>query len=132
MAKERFSGVSKGLKTLFAIHGVFSLLSGSLLFLAPFKWAELNQYGAIDQGAMRLLGAVVLALGFKDWFCFHAKGWSEVRIIVIQEVAITVLATLACIYMASLGGASRVVWMNLVIFAALAVAWTYFFIKYRK
>ena len=30
MAKEKFSGVSKGLKALFVIHGVFSLLSSSL------------------------------------------------------------------------------------------------------
>jgi O-antigen/teichoic acid export membrane protein len=132
MAKEELTGLSKGLKALFIIHGVFSILTGFLLLLAPFKWAELSQYGPIDQGPMRLLGAIVLALGFKDWFCFRAKGWGEVRIIVIQEVAITVLATLACLYVVFLGGAPKAVWMNLVIFAALAVAWIYFYVKYRK
>jgi hypothetical protein len=132
MAKGKVSGVSKGLKALFIIHGITALLSGLALFLVPFKWAELNQYGTIDEGPMRLLGAFFLALGFKDWFCFRAKGWGEVRIIVIQEIALTILATLACLYVLLYARAPQVVWVNAITFAIFAVAWIYFFIKYRK
>lgn len=132
MAKKKEVGISKGLKALFVVHGVGAIFTGVLLFLVPETWAKLNQYGSIDHGAMRLLGAYFLALGFKDWFCFKAKGLVEVRIILIQEVALTLLATLACLYAVIFEAAPAVMWFNAVLFAVLFVFWTYFYLKYRK
>lgn len=132
MAKGKEAGLSKGLKGLFIIHGVIAIISGVLLYFVPYTWARLSDYGSIDPHAMRLLGAYLLALGLKDWFCIKARGWVEVRIILIQEIILTVLATLACLYTVLFAGAPAAMWMNVVLFGIMGVAWTYFYLKYRK
>lgn len=135
MAKAKAIGLSGGLKALFVIHGVGALITGLMYLITPFKWAELSQYGVIDQVFVRYFGAVTLALSFKDWVCLRAKAWSEVRIIVIMEVVWTLLATLLSLYLvlfAVITAPLSIIWMNVAIFAAFFVFWTYFYLKYRK
>ena len=134
MAKGK-GGISKGLKALFIIHGIGALISGLIYLLTPFKWAEMSNYGPIDQVFVRYFGAVTLALSFKDWVCLRAKGWSEVWIIVLMEVVWTLLATLLSLYLvlfAVITAPLSIIWMNVVIFAAFFIAWTCFYVKYRK
>jgi len=134
MAKGKTTGISKGLKALFIIHGVAALLTGLVYVLIPFKWAELSKYGPIDQVFLRLFGAVTLSLSFKDWVCLYAKAWSEVRIIVMMEVVWTLLATLVSLYLALFAVITApvsLIWLNVVIFAAFFVAWGSFYLKYR-
>jgi hypothetical protein len=135
MAKEKLTGISKGLKALFVVHGVSALVAGFMYLVMPFKWAELSKYGPIDQVFMRLFGAITLALSFKDWMCLYAKAWAEVRIIVMMEVVWTLLATLLGLYLAMFAVITApvsLIWLNTVIFAAFFIAWTYFYIKYRR
>jgi hypothetical protein len=135
MAKEKLTGISKGLKALFVVHGVTALIAGFMYMVLPFKWAEMSSYGSIDQVFVRLFGAVNLGLSFKDWVCLRAKGWSEVRIIVMMEVVWTLLATLVGLYLALFAvitAPMSLIWLNTVIFAAFFVTWTYFYVKYRR
>ena len=135
MAKKKEVGLSGGLKALFIIHGIGALISGIIYLVTPFKWAELSQYGPIDQVFVRYFGAVTLALSFKDWVCLRAKAWSEVRIIVMMEVVWTLLATLLGLYLALFAVITApvsIIWMNVVTFALFFVFWTYFYLKYRK
>jgi hypothetical protein len=134
MAKEKSSGISKGLKALFIIHGIAALFTGLVYLLMPLKWAEMSNYGPTDHVFVRYFGAVTLALSFKDWVCLRAKAWSEVRIIVMMEVVWTLLATLLGLYLALFAVITApvsLIWLNNVIFAAFFVAWTYFYVKYR-
>lgn len=134
MVKGELTGITKGLKALFIVHGVSAIFVGFVYLVLPFKWAELSKYGAIDQVFVRYFGAINLALSFKDWACLYAKAWSEVRIIVMMEVVWTLLATLTGLYLALfavLTAPASLIWLNVVIFAAFFVAWTYFYIKYR-
>ncbi len=135
MAKEKLSGISKGLKALFIIHGISALCVGLAYYLVPLKWAELSNYGPTDHVILRYFGAINLALSFKDWVCLRAKSWSEVRIIVMMEVVWTLLATLLGLYLVLFGAITApasLIWLNTVIFGAFFVAWAYFYVKYRR
>jgi hypothetical protein len=134
MAKAK-GGISKGLKALFIVHGVVALIGGLAYLVTPFKWAEMSQYGPIDQVFVRYFGAVTLALSFKDWVCLRAKAWSEIRIIVMMEVVWTLLATLLGLYLvlfAVITAPLSFMWMNTIGFALFFIFWTYFCVKYRK
>jgi hypothetical protein len=132
VAKGKEVAVSKGLKSLFLIHGIFALFFGFLFCFAPLRYVELFKYfGPVNLFPLRLLGAFILVLGFKDWFCFTSSRWDEVRIVVIMEIALTILATIACLSVLYFTWAPSDVWICYVIFPVFAVAWIYFYIEYR-
>ena len=131
MAKAK-GGVTKGLKSLFIIHGIVSLVSGAMLLFVPFTWAKSMQWELLDPEPMRVIGAFTLALAVKDLFGFLAKQWSEVRIVVLLEVVWTFLATICFLRIVLLGLAPATFWVMVFLFAAFFVAWTFFYIKYRK
>ena len=133
MAKAK-GGISKGLKALFIIHGIAAFFTGLGFLLMPVKFLETFKYVPTELVFIRYFGAVTLALSFKDWICLCAKLWSEVRIIVLMEIVWTLLATLLSIYLllfAVISAPLLGIWVNLVIYAAFFVAYTYFYIKYR-
>ena len=132
MAKKKEIGVSKGLKALFLIHGIVSIIIGVLLFFIPEIWAKMAKYDLLDPEPMRIIGAFSLALTLKDWLGFIAKQWSEVRIIVIFEIAYTFFGALASLYAVLTLGAPTAAVMNTVVYVVFFVVWTYFYLKYRK
>ena len=132
MAKGKLTEVTKGLKALFVIHGIFSLISGALLLLVPFIWAKSMKWDLLDPEPMRVIGAFTLALAVKDWLGYLAKQWTEVRIIVLMEVVWTLFAALVFLRAVLLGLVPATFWSMVVMSAVFFVAWTYFYIKYRK
>jgi hypothetical protein len=133
MVRSKESGISPGLKYLFLIHGIVSLVFGLLFCFTPLCFADLfRNFGSVNPCTMRLTGAIILAIAVKDWFCFVAKRWDEVRIPVLMEIALTLFATIACLYALLLAWARSEIWGCFVFFPAFFVAWTYFYIKYRK
>jgi hypothetical protein len=131
MAKEKVTAISKGLKTLFIIHGVVSIIFGLLMLFLPYVWARSMQYELPDPIPIMLIGAFTVVLAVKDCFGLMAKRWDEVRIIVIMEVVWAPLAALVMLYAVLWGGAPKTLWGNVVAFAIFAVAWIYFYVKYR-
>jgi hypothetical protein len=66
-AKAKEPAISTGLKYLFLIHGIFSLLFGLLFCFTPLCFADLfKHFGSVNQCTMRLTGAIILALAVKD------------------------------------------------------------------
>ena len=131
MAKAK-GGVSKGLKSLFIIHGILSLISGVLLLFVPYIWADSMKWTLLDPEPMRILGALFLMLSLKDLLGFLAKQWSEVRIVVIMEVFWTLLSTIVFLRAVLLGLVPATFWSLVVLQAVFFIAWGYFYIKYRK
>lgn len=125
-------GISKGLKGLFIIHGFFSLVSGALLLFVPFIWAESMKWTLLDPEPMRVIGAFTLALAVKDLLGYLAKQWSEVKIVVLFEVVWTLLAALTFLRAVLLGFVPATFWLMVIFSAVFFVAWTYFYVKYRK
>ncbi len=132
MAKSKESGISPGLKYLFLIHGIVSLVFGLLFCFTPLCFANLfEHFGSVNVCTMRLTGAIILALAVKDWFCFVSRRWDEVRIPVLMEIALTLLATIACLYALLRTWAPCEIWGFFVIFPVFFVAWVYFYVKHR-
>ena len=132
MAKMKESTISTGLKYLFLIHGIVSLVFGLLFCFTPLCFADLfSHFGSVNPCTMRLTGAIILAIAVKDWFCFVAKRWDEVRIPVLMEIALTLFATIACLYALLLAWAPNEIWSCFVFFPAFFVAWVYFYVKHR-
>lgn len=133
MAKAKESTISTGLKYLFLIHGIFAVIFGLLFCFVPMCCASLfKHFGSVNVCTMRLLGAFLLALAVKDWFCFVSKRWEEVKIPVLMEIALTLFATVACLYTLLYTWAPCEIWGFFVIFPAFAVAWIYFYIRHRR
>jgi len=115
--------MSNGLKTVFIIHAIVSVIFGIWLFFAPGSWANANNWTPFDPAVTRTLGALFLALAFQSYLGFRAKAYSQVRIIVQMEIALTLLGVLAGLYEALISTAPAAIWINIVIFAAFAIAW---------
>jgi hypothetical protein len=131
MARTKLAEVTKGLKSLFVIHGILSLISGVLLLFVPFIWAQSMKWELLDAEPMRVIGAFTIALALKDLLGLMAKRWDEVRIIVIMEVAWTLLATIVFLRAVLMGLLPMTFWSMVILFGAFFVAWTYFYLKYR-
>jgi hypothetical protein len=123
--------LSRGLKSLFLIHGVTATVIGILLYLMPVTWAGLTNYGALDQVFVRILGAFLVGLGFKDWLCFRAGCWKEVCIIVRMEIVLTFLAVLGGLFLLFFTGISSSVLAITILFGIFAAVWTYFYVTCR-
>ncbi|MBN1572838.1 MAG: hypothetical protein JW984_06530 [Deltaproteobacteria bacterium] len=132
MAKGKETGLSRGLKAVFAVHGIISLISGVLLLFIPLTWAKSMQWALLDPEPIRVIGAFTLSLAIKDLFGYLAKQWSEVRIVVLFEVVWTLFAALTFLRSVMLGLIPATFWMMVILFAAFFVAWGYFYVKYRK
>jgi Na+-driven multidrug efflux pump len=133
MVRTQEAAVSPGLRYLFLVHGVFSLIFGLLFCFTPVGYAGLfKPFGSVDLCTVRLLGVFILGIGVTDWFCFASRRWNEVKITVLMEIALTYLATIACLYVLLFIWGPSHVWGCFVIFPAFAVAWTYFYVRHRK
>jgi hypothetical protein len=72
---------------------------------------------------------MLLALAVSSWMGYRATRWSEVRIVVAQEIGFTVLGTVASLYEALGPGAPTMIWLNIAVLAIFCVFWMYFFRK---
>jgi len=77
----------------------------------------------------RIYGAALLALAVSSWFGYRAARWEEVRILVLMEIAFTVLSTVGGLWVALFSAGPLFTWVAIVIWVAFAVAWIYFYLK---
>lgn len=119
--------MSTGLKTLFLVHAIIGFVLGAVLYLAPGTWAAMVNWTPFDPTLTQVYGAALLALGLSSVLAYRATRWEEVRIIVQMEIAYTVLGALISLYGALVTGAPAFIWVSVVLFAALAVAWITFY-----
>jgi hypothetical protein len=85
--------MSRGLKITFLIHAIVALVFGVVLYLQPGLWATMTKWTPFDGTMTRIYGAALLALAVSSWFGYRAARWDEVRILVLMEIALTVLST---------------------------------------
>lgn len=121
--------MSQGLKTTFLVHVIVVLVFGIPLFLLPAQYEAITNWEPIEPAIARTLGAMLLALGVSSWMGYKATSWSQVRIVVAQEITFTFLGTMASLYEALGPGAPTMIWLNIVVLGIFCVLWIYF---YRK
>jgi hypothetical protein len=117
--------VSSGLKTTFLIYIIIGLIVGLGMLLFPQVWAagvpvkEPNMY--------RLVGAAILGFTSGSWWAYKETAWDKVKIVVQMEIVWTILATLVILYGLLFTGLPAVGWLNAIIHACFAAAFTYFY-----
>ena len=121
--------MSRGLKITFLIHAIVALVCGVVLYLQPGLWATLVQWTPFDGNMTRIYGAALLALAVSSWFGYRAARWDEVRILVLMEIALTVLSTVGGLWGLLFRGAPAFGWVSVVIWVVFAVAWIYFYVN---
>jgi hypothetical protein len=121
--------MSRGLKITFSIHAIVAIVFGIVLYLQPGLWATLVKWTPFDASMTRVYGAALLALAVSSWLGYRAARWEEVRILVMMEIAFTVLSTVGALWGLLFRGAPAFGWVAVVIWVAFAVAWIYFYLR---
>jgi hypothetical protein len=121
--------MSRGLKITFIIHALVALVFGLLLYLQPGLWAKMVNWAPFDPILTRVYGAALLALAVSSWLGYRAARWDEVRIIVLMEIALTVLSTVGGLWGLLFRGAPVFGWVSVLIWVVFAVAWIYFYVN---
>jgi hypothetical protein len=121
--------IASGLKTTFLIHLIAGGLFGLAYLLIPEVYGNLVGWPVKDAFAERMLGAALLGITSTSWFAYKATTWGSVKIVVQMEIVWTILGTLVTLGSIFVMGLPIVAWLNVVILAAFAAAFTYFYTK---
>ena len=121
--------MSRGLKITFIIHAIVALVFGLLLYLQPGLWARMVNWTPFDPILTRVYGAALLALAVSSWLGYRAARWDEVQIIVLMEIALTLLSTVGGLWGLLFRGAPVFGWVSVLIWVVFAVAWIYFYVN---
>jgi hypothetical protein len=118
--------VSSGLKTTFLVHIIVGLIFGFGMLLFPQAWAALG-VSVKEPNMYRLAGAAILGFTSSSWWAYKETTWDKVKIVVQMEIVWTILATLVILWGLLFAGLPAVEWVNAIIMAGFAVAFTYFY-----
>ena len=121
--------LSQGLKTTFLIHFIVALLFGLGFLFIPVVVGNLYGLNVQEPDIYRLLGAAMLGFAVSSWLAYQATDWESVRIVVVMELAWTILGTLVMLYALLMAGFPALGWINAVILAAFAIAFGRFYFQ---
>jgi hypothetical protein len=123
--------VSNGLKITFAIHAVIGFVFGLAYLMLPEQTASLMNWTLTDVGLVRVLGAAILGFAAASWLAYGADTWAEVRIVVLMEIIWTIVGCVATVWAIQTGDLPPAGWLNVVLLAAFAGAFTLFYVRDR-
>ena len=118
-----------GLRTVFWIHIIVGLIFGLAFLLIPTQALELYGWPQPDPYFPRLVGAAILSFAASSWFALQANTWNRVKLIVQTEIVWTTLATLAMIWGLLSEQLPALTWVNVIVMAAFALAFTYYYMQ---
>jgi hypothetical protein len=119
--------ITSGLRILFVVHGVVGLVFGLAQLLAAEAYANLVGLPLPDPFLLRLVGAAILGFTASSWLALLATTWNEIRIIVAAEVVWATLGALVMLWAVLAGVWPALAWVNIIILAAFAVAFAYYY-----
>lgn len=123
------TNISAGLRTTFLIHFIVALLFGLGFLLIPSVVGGWFGLTVQEPEIYRLLGAAMLGFAVSSWLGYQAQDWASVRIVVLMEIAWTVLGSLVMLYALLFTGFPILGWINAAILVAFAIAFAYFYSK---
>lgn len=124
--------ISKGLNTTFLVHLIVGVITGLFVILAPETYITTFDYTGNEPMLLRLVGAATLAFAISSWLGYKETNFDNVRIIVIVEIAWTVLGAIIFIWGIIDGEFPDWAWMNVIMFLAFAGAFWYFSFYEKK
>jgi hypothetical protein len=87
--------ISRNLRYLFLVHAIVSVVPGVLCFFIPGRFLTAMGWIRADPMVTRIVGALLLGLGWGSWQGFRAKRWEEVRVLVLTEIGVTIAGSIA-------------------------------------
>jgi hypothetical protein len=124
--------ISSGLKTLFLVHFVVGLVVGLAYLLIPGMFMGWLGMSVQDEFPYRIIGVAVLAFTASSLYSYQAAEWERVLIVVLAEIVWTVLNVLVGLYGILFAGLPAAEWINVVIMAGFAAAFSYFLNKHGQ
>ena len=121
--------LSQGLKTTFLIHFIVALLFGLGFLLIPNAVGNLYGLNVQEPEIYRLLGGAMMGFAVSSWLSYKATNWESVRIVVVMEIAWTILGTLVMLYALFFAGFPVLGWLNAIILAAFGIAFGWFYFQ---
>ena len=121
-----------GLRIVFIVHIVVGIIFGLGFFLIPVAFGKLYNWPLTDPYFPRMIGAAILGYTASSWFALHANAWDKVKIVVQIEMAWTILNTLAQIWGMVTEELPAAGWLNVVLMAAFAVAFSYYYFQEER
>ncbi|RPI82229.1 MAG: hypothetical protein EHM41_18845 [Chloroflexi bacterium] len=118
-----------GLRTVFWIHIIVGFIFGLAFLLIPAQALGLYGWPEMDPYFPRLVGAAILSFAASSWFALQANTWNRVKLIVQTEIVWTTLATITMIWGMLSEDLPAITWLNVIIMAAFAVAFTYYYMQ---
>jgi hypothetical protein len=120
-----------GLKITFLVHFVVALVFGLVFLLIPEMFGGMMGASIKEPSTFRLLGAALVAFAASSWFAYKESMWERVKIVVQMDIVGAILGVLAMLYGLIFEGLPAGDWMNVVIYGAFAVAYTFFYSRRR-
>ena len=121
--------IPAGLKNLFLIHFIVALVLGLGYLLVPQTTLGFVGIQTQEVDVYRLLGAAMLGLAYGSWLAYRETAYERVRIVLGIEVVWTVLGTLVMLYALLFAGFPAGAWLNAIILAAFAVAFSIYYFR---
>jgi hypothetical protein len=119
--------MSRGLKRVFLVHTLVSFIFGVVLFVITGTWARVADWGPFDPAMTRVYGAALMAIGLSSWLGYHASRWEEVRIIVLMEIAFTVLSAVGILYELLFADAGSSAWISFLFYVGFGLVWIFYY-----
>ena len=121
--------ITPGLRVTFLVHLIAALIFGLGYLLIPDMFANITGLKMLGVEPMlyRLIGAAILGYGMSSYLAYRETEWLHVRIVVAAEIVWTWLATVIELWAILFLGLPLVTGLNLIIMAAFAIAFTYFY-----
>ena len=121
--------ISPGLKTTFLVHVILGGIFGLIYLLIPEVWGDLINWPIQEPAVYRLIGAATLGFATSSWLAYKETSWEKVKIVTQMEIVWTVLGTLVMLWGLIFAGLPPIGWINAVILAGFAVAFSVFYFR---
>jgi uncharacterized membrane protein len=117
---------SKGLRIIFLIYTIYSVVYGLLHVVSP------EMMGAKDPAIERVLGVAVLAFALGAGLTYLERAWERVRIAVLVQIAWMILYTITMAWGILVGGITSAAWPPTIIGAVFAVLLTALYMREER
>lgn len=130
-AGQRDQPIPTGLSLVYLVHAIGGGIFGLAFFFIPHLWGEWVNWGSVDPTITRLYGAGLSSIAVASWLGYRAQDWSAVRILVVFDLALSVLTAMAGLYEVLVAGGPVFTWVIVGIAAFFTVAFSYYYYQLR-
>ena len=115
--------ISRWTRISLLVYTIYSLFYGLVHVISP------ELVGAVDPAIERVLGAAVLAFALGSGLAYLERNWHRVYMVILVQIAWTVLYTLTMVWGLLTGGIDPMAWAAAIIMAIFAIL---FILLYRR